>query len=76
MDVYSAAWLVADCGADLAASDAEVWDTVDRFTEHDTVQQFVHIAARFTALRDMAARRPTEGPPASCASCARVACTS
>jgi tetratricopeptide (TPR) repeat protein len=60
MDVYSAAWLVADCGADLAASDAEVWDTVARFAEHDTVQQFVHIAARFTALRDMAARRSTD----------------
>ena len=57
MDVYSAAWLVGDCGAEVAADEAEVWSIVDRFGEHTMVQQFVPLAARFTALRDMANRQ-------------------
>ena len=57
MDVYSAAWLVGDCGAEVAAGEADVWSIVDRFGEHTMVQQFVPLAARFTALRDMASRQ-------------------
>ena len=57
MDVYSAAWLVGDCGAEVAAGEADVWSIVDRFGEHTMVQQFAPLAARFTALRDMANRQ-------------------
>jgi hypothetical protein len=57
MDVYSAAWMVADCAAELTASDAEIWSAVDRFADHGTVRQFVPLAARFTALADLARRR-------------------
>jgi diguanylate cyclase (GGDEF)-like protein/putative nucleotidyltransferase with HDIG domain len=60
MDVYSAAWLVGDCGAEVAAGEADVWSIVDRFGEHTMVQQFVPLAARFTALRDMATRQGTD----------------
>ena len=60
MDVYSAAWLVGDCGAEVAAGEADVWAIVDRFGEHTMVQQFVPLAARFTALRDMATRQGTD----------------
>jgi len=35
-----------------------VWATVHRFGDHATVQQFVPLAARFTALKDMAERLP------------------
>jgi hypothetical protein len=44
---------------------------VDRFAEHTTVQQFVPLAARFTALRDFenrlgtARQRPNASEPAS-----------
>jgi tetratricopeptide (TPR) repeat protein len=57
-DVYAAAWLVADCAATLAERDPSVWGAVERIGGHDTVQQFVPLAARFTALRDMMDRRP------------------
>jgi diguanylate cyclase (GGDEF)-like protein/putative nucleotidyltransferase with HDIG domain len=57
MDVYSAAWMVADCAAELAAVELDPWPTVDRFAEHGTVRQFVPLAARFTALRDLEKRR-------------------
>jgi diguanylate cyclase (GGDEF)-like protein/putative nucleotidyltransferase with HDIG domain len=57
MDVYSAAWMVADCAADLAAAALDPWPTVDRFAEHGTVREFVPLAARFTALRDLEKRR-------------------
>ena len=57
MDVYSAAWMVADCAAELTSCDAEIWAAVDRFAEHGTVRQFVPLAARFTALADLARRR-------------------
>jgi tetratricopeptide (TPR) repeat protein len=60
MDVYSAAWLVGECGAEVAADEADVWSIIDRFGEHTIVQQFVPLAARYTALRDMAARRRTD----------------
>jgi hypothetical protein len=51
--------MVADCAAALAERDAEVWTTVTRLSVHSTVQQFVPLAARFTALRDLAERSTT-----------------
>ena len=45
-----------DCGAELATEDPAIWAIVERFAEHATVQQFVPLAARFTALRDIANR--------------------
>jgi hypothetical protein len=48
---------VGDCGAEVAANDSEIWATMERFAEHSVVQQFVPLAARFTALRDMAERQ-------------------
>jgi tetratricopeptide (TPR) repeat protein len=67
-DVYAAAWMVADCAAELAIHRADVWATVSRFADHGTVQQFALLQARFTALRDMSDRLSTgrrpEGPPA------------
>jgi tetratricopeptide (TPR) repeat protein len=60
MDVYSAAWLVGECGAEIAADEADIWTMIARFGEHSMVQQFVPLAARYTALRDIAARRRTE----------------
>ena len=58
-DIYGAAWLLADCGAELATEDPAIWAMVDRFAEHTTVQQFVPLAARFTALRDFENRLAT-----------------
>jgi tetratricopeptide (TPR) repeat protein len=58
MDVYAAAWMVADCAATLAERDPTVWAAVERLGAHATVQQFVPLSARFTALRDMAERLP------------------
>ncbi len=58
MEVYAAAWMVADCGAELAERDDGIWRVVERFTTHDAVQEFVPLKARFTALRDLA-DRPT-----------------
>ena len=58
MDVFAAAWLVADCAATLAERDPAVWDEVHRFAVHVTVQDFIPLAARFTALKDMAERLP------------------
>jgi len=58
MEVYAAAWMVADCGAELAERDEGIWKVVERFTVHEAVQEFVPLAARFTALRDLA-DRPT-----------------
>jgi tetratricopeptide (TPR) repeat protein len=60
LDVYAAAWLVADCAATLAERDGSVWPTVERMSMHPTVQLFMPLAARFTALRDMAERRPAK----------------
>ena len=57
MDVYAAAWMVADCASELAERDATVWDVVERLADHPTVIQFVPLSARFTALRDMAERQ-------------------
>jgi len=59
MDVYSAAWFVGECGGEVATDDAEIWTIIDRFGEHTMVQQFVPLAARYTALRDMANRQHT-----------------
>jgi diguanylate cyclase (GGDEF)-like protein/putative nucleotidyltransferase with HDIG domain len=59
LDVYAAAWLVADCAALLAEHDASVWPTVERLSTHPTVQLYIPLAARFTALRDMAERLPS-----------------
>jgi hypothetical protein len=56
MDMYTAAWMVADCAAELAEHDVDVWATVSQFAAHDTVQQFLPLSARYTALRDMADR--------------------
>jgi len=58
MDVYAAAWLVADCAATLAEKDPTVWNDVERLGAHADVQQFVPLSARFTALRDMMERLP------------------
>jgi tetratricopeptide (TPR) repeat protein len=58
MDVWAAAWLVADCAATLAEHDPSVWQVVERLGSHPTVQEFVPLSARFTALRDMAERMP------------------
>jgi tetratricopeptide (TPR) repeat protein len=58
MEIYAAAWMVADCGAELAERDEGIWRVVERFTAHEAVQEFVPLAARFTALRDLA-DRPT-----------------
>jgi tetratricopeptide (TPR) repeat protein len=58
MDVWAGAWLVADCAATLAEHDPSVWQTVERLGSHATVQEFVPLSARFTALRDMAERMP------------------
>jgi tetratricopeptide (TPR) repeat protein len=67
MDVYNAAWFVADCAAELAEHDAEVWRSVSQYAENGAVQQFVPLSARYTALKDMADRlgsdRKREGPP-------------
>jgi tetratricopeptide (TPR) repeat protein len=60
MDVYTAAWLVADCAAELAEHDDGIWDLVDRLGEHGTVRQYVPLLARYTALRDMVDRRVTQ----------------
>ncbi|MEO6526680.1 MAG: HD domain-containing phosphohydrolase [Gemmatimonadaceae bacterium] len=66
MDVYTAAWMVADCAAEVAEHDVDVWPTVSKFAEHSTVQQFVPLSARYTALRDLADRlgsdRMRKGP--------------
>jgi tetratricopeptide (TPR) repeat protein len=56
MEVYSAAWMVADCGADLAPHDTRLWEVVSRFATHQGLQEFVPLGARFTALRDLADR--------------------
>ena len=58
-DGYAAAWMVADCAAELGAHDRAVWAQVERFAGHPTVQQFVPLSARFTALVDMAERMDT-----------------
>jgi tetratricopeptide (TPR) repeat protein len=58
MEVYSAAWMVADCAAELADRDDVVWKVVNRFAAHPAVHDYVPLAARFTALRDLA-DRPT-----------------
>jgi tetratricopeptide (TPR) repeat protein len=58
MDVWAGAWLVADCAAALAERDPTIWQVVERLGSHVTVQEFVPLSARFTALRDMAERMP------------------
>jgi tetratricopeptide (TPR) repeat protein len=58
LDAYAAAWMVTDCAAELVAHDSEVWEAVERFAEHAAVKQFVPLAARFTALRDVLERLP------------------
>jgi hypothetical protein len=50
--------MVADSAAELAERDPSVWRVVDRFATHPGVQDFVPLAARFTALKDLA-DRPT-----------------
>jgi hypothetical protein len=58
MEVYSAAWMVADCAAELASHTDGVWKEVNRFAAHPAVEEYVPLAARYTALRDLA-DRPT-----------------
>jgi tetratricopeptide (TPR) repeat protein len=60
MDVYSAAWFVGECGGEVAADEPDAWAIIDRFGEHAMVQEFVPLAARYTALRDMAKRQHTD----------------
>jgi tetratricopeptide (TPR) repeat protein len=64
-DVYGAAWLLADCGAELAPEDPTIWGMVERFADNATVETFVPLAARFTALRDFANRLPASRPRAT-----------
>ncbi len=56
-DGYAAAWMVADCAAELGERDPSVWADVKRLAGQSIVQQFVPLSARFTALLDMADRR-------------------
>ncbi|MEP6622515.1 MAG: HD domain-containing phosphohydrolase [bacterium] len=56
MDVYAAAWMVADCAADIADEDPGVWAVVERMARHPAVREFVPLAVRFTALHDMEER--------------------
>jgi tetratricopeptide (TPR) repeat protein len=58
MEVYSAAWMVADCAAELSSHTDGVWKVVERFAAHPAVEEYVPLAARYTALRDLA-ERPT-----------------
>jgi hypothetical protein len=51
---------VADCAAELAEQDAGIWRVVNRFAAHPLVHDYVPLAARFTALRDLA-DRPSGG---------------
>jgi tetratricopeptide (TPR) repeat protein len=60
LDVYSAAWFVGECGGEVAEDEAEAWAIISRFGEHSMVQEFVPLAARYTALRDMANRQRTD----------------
>ncbi|HEX9484021.1 MAG TPA: HD domain-containing phosphohydrolase [Gemmatimonadaceae bacterium] len=59
IDVYAAAWLAGDCAADVAQHDDSLWSTIERLGAHPTVQQFMLLSARFTALRDMSERLGT-----------------
>jgi tetratricopeptide (TPR) repeat protein len=58
-DGYAAAWMVADCAAELGPHDRTVWSQVERFARNPMVHQFVPLSARFTALVDMAERLDT-----------------
>jgi hypothetical protein len=49
---------VADCAAELASHTDGVWKEVNRFAAHPAVEEYVPLAARYTALRDLA-DRPT-----------------
>ena len=60
LEVYPAAWMVADCAAEIADHDEGVWKVVNRFAVHPAVHDYVPLAARFTALRDLA-DRPSAG---------------
>ena len=60
LEVYPAAWMVADCAAEIADHDEGVWKVVNRFAGHSAVHDYVPLAARFTALRDLA-DRPSAG---------------
>jgi hypothetical protein len=44
----------------VAEDEAEAWAIIGRFGEHSMVQEFVPLAARYTALRDMANRQRTD----------------
>jgi tetratricopeptide (TPR) repeat protein len=59
MDVYSAAWFVGECGGEVAADEPDAWVIIDRFGDITMAQEFVPLAARYTALRDMANRQHT-----------------
>jgi tetratricopeptide (TPR) repeat protein len=59
LDVYATAWLVTECAADLSSLGGEIWGVVEQFARHGLVQEFAPLAARFTALRDLA-DRPTQ----------------
>jgi tetratricopeptide (TPR) repeat protein len=65
MEPYAAAWMVADCAAELGVEDAAIWAVVSRFAGHQAVQEFVPLAARFTALRDLAERPSSSRPSGS-----------
>ena len=44
----------------MAEDETEAWAIISRFGEHSMVQEFVPLAARYTALRDMANRQRTD----------------
>jgi len=56
MESYAVAWFVADCGASVIDHEPTVAAMIARLGASATVQQFVPVAARFTALRDMVYR--------------------
>jgi tetratricopeptide (TPR) repeat protein len=57
-DIHAATWLVADSAGMVAEHDPTVWETVQRLSQHETVQLFAPLSAQFTALRDMLERMP------------------
>jgi tetratricopeptide (TPR) repeat protein len=68
MDLYAAAWMVADCAASLAEGDDGIWKVVERYATQVAERELAPLSARFTALRDLV-ERPTgwrnQSPPAA-----------
>ncbi|MEO8619445.1 MAG: HD domain-containing phosphohydrolase [bacterium] len=56
MESYAVAWFVADCGAAVIQHEPSFATLINRLGATATAHQFIPIAARFTALRDMVER--------------------